>query len=105
MENSAPLFKGATRPACIWGIPIKPFIGVTGAIMLLSFWAWIPLMISLFPVLYIMHRIAKEDDQRFLQLFLAIKVNLIGTGNKHYWGGVNSFSPVSYKQTNLSKKK
>ena len=52
-----------------------------------------------------MHRIAKEDDQRFLQLFLAIKVNLIGTGNKHYWGGVNSFSPVSYKQTNLSKKK
>ena len=98
MEDQAPLFKGATRPACIWGVPLKPFLFTTGVILLLGFWVWIPLMLLLVPALVIMHFIAKDDDQRFLQLFLNFRINILGTGNKLFWGGVHSLSPVSYKK-------
>lgn len=96
MEIRAPLFKGATRPACIWGIPLLPFLGCIGVYMLIAFWTWIPLSLLALPTLFVMHRITKEDDQRFRQLFLYFKTNILGTGNKHYWRGINSFACTSY---------
>ncbi len=98
MEHAAPLFKGATRPACVWGIPLKPFCGCVGIFILLAFWLWVPLLLGSIPCLYVMHRIAKEDDQRFRQLFLLLRVNFAGSGNRAYWGAVSSFAPVSYKK-------
>lgn len=103
MEQTAPLFKGATRPACVWGIPIKPFCGCFGVFILLAFWFWVPLLLGAVPCLIVMHNIAKEDDQRFRQLFLLFRVNFISTGNKEYWGSVASFAPVSYKQVNIKR--
>lgn len=40
----AVIFKGATRPPCILGIPIVPFIFVGGGVLILSFLIWIPLI-------------------------------------------------------------
>lgn len=105
MENSTPLFKGATRPACFMGIPIKPFVCTVGFILILSFWIYPPIMVALIPILFLEYRITKDDDQRFLQLFLAFQTNILGTGNKFYWKGVKSFSPVSYKKQNIKGKK
>lgn len=99
MEKTAPLFKGATRPACIFGIPMKPFMGCMCVFILLVFWVWMPLILGAVPSLFVMNRIAKEDDQRFRQLFLFTRINLAGSGNKHFWGAVSSFSPVSYKRS------
>ncbi len=98
MESKAPLFKGATRPACVWGIPLKPFCGCIGVWLLLAFWVYIPIILGMLPSLYVMHRIAKEDDQRFRQIFLWFRVNVIGCGNRSSWGAVGSLSPVSYKK-------
>lgn len=103
MEKIAPLFKGATRPACIWGVPMKPFMGCVGLFILAAFWISMPLIFGIIPCLYIMHQIAKEDDQRFRQLYLYLFVNFFGTGNKRYWQSVQSFSPVSYKPQPIKK--
>lgn len=98
MENQAPIFKGATRPACVWGIPIKPFCACVGFFILLAFWFWIPLLLGAIPCLFVMNRISKEDDQRFHQLFLKLKINMIGAGNKKHWGNIVSIAPISYKE-------
>ena len=103
MDSQAPLFKGATRPPCIWGIPIKPFCGCVGVFVLLAFWVYMPLLLGMPVALFVMHQIAKEDDQRYRQLFLCFKVNFLGSGNKAYWGTVSSFSPVSYKQIKVKR--
>lgn len=63
--NNAPIFKGATRPPCVLGIPITPFVFVAGGILIASLVIWIPLVLSLIPILWVMHKIAKDDDQRF----------------------------------------
>lgn len=94
-----PLFKGATRPACVWGIPIKPFIACMGIYLLLAFWVYVPILLLAFPTLYILNVIAREDDQKFRQLFLFYRVNIFGSGNKDYWGKIASFAPASYKKS------
>ena len=45
--NNAPIFKGATRPPCVLGIPITPFVFVAGGILIASLVIWIPLVLSL----------------------------------------------------------
>ena len=92
-----PLFKGATRPACVWGIPIKPFIATALIYLLLAFYVYIPLLLLAFPTFYILNRIAKDDDQKFRQLFLYYRVNVFGSGNKDHWGKIASFAPTKYK--------
>lgn len=97
MVTQTPLFKGATRPACIWGIPIMPFCGCVGAFVLLAFWFWLPLLAVCPAALVVMHQIARDDDQRFRQLFLRFRV-WIGCGNRALWGSVASLAPVSYRK-------
>lgn len=96
--NNAPIFKGATRPPCVLGIPITPFVFVAGGILIASLVIWIPLVLSLIPILWVMHKIAKDDDQRFLQLWLSYKLNILGS-NRHLFTGYNSLFPVIYKKT------
>ena len=107
MLRKSPLFIGATRPACVWGIPIKPFLGCMGFFLLLAFWFYIPLMLLALPTLFVMHKIAEEDDQKFRQLFLTFRVNFLGGKNKSHWGGVTSLAPCEYQdklKTKLYKK-
>lgn len=96
--RQAPIFKGATRPACIWGVPIIPFVLVTGALTMFSFIVYVPLAITIVPVILIMKQITKDDDQRFLQLWLYFRVNVLGCGNKGRFGKIGSLSPVTYKR-------
>ena len=53
--NNAPIFKGATRPPCVLGIPITPFVFVAGGILIASLVIWIPLVLSLIPSEYLIH--------------------------------------------------
>lgn len=93
----APIFKGATRPACVWGIPIQPFVLSMGIFLLLAFYIWLPLLLLAFPTLFILNRIAKDDDQKFRQLFLYYRINVFGSSNKNKWGKIASFAPASYR--------
>ncbi|WP_406031123.1 VirB3 family type IV secretion system protein [Succinivibrio sp.] len=103
LQNS-PIFKGATRPPCVLGIPITPLVFVAGGILIGSLVIWIPLVFSLVPILWMMHKIAKDDDQRFLQLWLSYKLNILGS-NRHLFTGYNAIFPVIYKRDNKCNKK
>lgn len=98
--QSAPVFKGATRPACVFGVPIKPFVLVCGICLLAGFWLWLPLLLLAPIFVYLMSLLTKEDDQMFGQLAIHWKVNLIGNFNKRFWHGVTSLGPVRYSKGN-----
>mgnify|MGYP003377725616 CR=1 FL=1 len=69
--------------------------------------ACVPLMLLALPTLFVMHKIAEEDDQKFRQLFLTFRVNFLGGKNKSHWGGVTSLAPCEYQdklKTKLYKK-
>jgi len=63
-----PLYKGVTRPATYFGIPVKPFlfcflpIGILS--MLISIWIWL----ALIPVYFIMRLILLTDDKFFTEI-------------------------------------
>ena len=97
----AVIFKGGKRPPCILGIPIVPFIFVGGGVLILSFLIWIPLIFSLVPILWIMHIIAKDDDQRFLQLYLNFRTNIV---NSRKCQGFSSISPAFYNKHSANRK-
>lgn len=90
--QSSPIFKGATRPPCVFGIPIKPFVLVVGlSLMICEFFFWF--IFVAITLLIIMRQIAKYDDQRFDQMFLWLQVTLLCRHN-----GMFHAAPSSYKQ-------
>lgn len=86
------------------GHPNQALLRLRGHLAALAFWLYIPLLLGAIPSIFVMHKIAKEDDQRFHQLFLLLRVNLMGSGNKQHWGTVASFAPVSYKKEKIKEK-
>ena len=93
METSSPLFKGATRPACIGGVPLKVFVLNIGVIALLAVWVWIPLILIAPITHFYLKSVADQDEQIFSQLLSYIRINLIQTKNRQLWGNVTSLSP------------
>jgi type IV secretion system protein VirB3 len=88
-----PLYKGATRAAVVWGVPLVPLvgmvIGVAVAALALGLWWW-GLVV---PLWALMARITRTDDRAFriLGLWLATKcLNgwrlALGAGREDFWG-------------------
>ena len=102
-------FRGCTRPATFVGIPLLPFLAVTGTFMLLAIWLFylISAYLSLFliviyiPILLTMREVTKKDDQRLRQLMMRLKMRHRQRVSRRVWGCV-SFSPVRYKQRKQS---
>ncbi len=91
-----PLFKGATRVATFWGVPMMPlmvmFIVVAVGALTLSIWLWI-----LAPVFwFIMSQITKNDDKAFRIWWLWIDTKLRNR-NKGFWGA-STYSPTNYRK-------
>ncbi|CUU79158.1 type IV secretion system protein VirB4%2C putative [Campylobacter hyointestinalis subsp. hyointestinalis] len=69
-----PLFKGLTRPALVFGIPIAPFISVFGALILITFWTQQFLILIFLPIAFVIMKImTKKDDFIFRLFFLKIR--------------------------------
>lgn len=91
----AALFKGATRPACFWGVPLTAFVLTFGFFIFLAFVVWMPLLL-LYPfVFYTMRKMTEKDDQIFHQIGANLKLNVLGNPNRAYWNSVTSLSPKS----------
>ncbi len=73
LEYTSPLFKGATRPACFFGVPLKPFLGVALGFALLGLWTEPPAALLAIPVILAMRSMTKNDDQRFRQLAVSFE--------------------------------
>jgi type IV secretion system protein VirB3 len=102
MDNRDVIFKGATRPAMMLGVPIVPFILVTGTHILLAMWSlvlmstfgsFVILAAGLMNIM-VLRYISTQDDQRLSQYLLRFK-NIAGRRTSHHWGA-HSLSPIDY---------
>jgi type IV secretion system protein VirB3 len=99
------IYKGATRPAMKLGIPLVPLVILIGTGMLLILWGgtlvswWVALavLLAIGPALVWMRFVTNRDDQRFRQMFVAIKLRLHDR-NRRFWRA-RSYAPTLYRGT------
>src|ERR1700744_5077144 len=87
-----PVFKGCTRPAMLWGVPLVPFLMVGGGMLIPAIWALlaspplgVAILFLMIPVFVAMRVITRHDDQRLAQYALRLRM-LLHQGNRRYWG-------------------
>lgn len=97
------IYKGATRPAMKLGIPLVPLVVLFGTGMLLVMWGgilwsgWFALTVAaaFLPALLWMRYVTAQDDQRFRQIFVALKLRLHDR-NRRLWRA-RSYTPNLYR--------
>lgn len=99
------IFKGATRPPMLAGVPMLPLMGLVGLTLLVFFWvgtlvsylsASLSLIIAV-PIYVWMRMVSKQDDQRLSQLMLRAKLALMNP-NRSFWKA-RSYVPVVWRGT------
>lgn len=93
-----PLFKGCTRPAMVFGVPLVPLAAVCVVVILLSIWTTIFLAVLLVPIVLVMRQIAKQDDQQFRLLGLKILFRVINTNKNGKFWKASAYSPLAFKK-------
>ncbi|MBN3804355.1 conjugal transfer protein TraD [Paraburkholderia sp. Ac-20336] len=98
-----PVFKGCTRPAMLWGVPLVPFLMVGGSMLIPAIWALlaspplgVAILFLMIPVFVVMRVITRHDDQRLAQVALRVRMAL-RQGNRRFWG-VHAYVPVRLKR-------
>ena len=98
-----PVFKGCTRPAMLWGVPLVPFLIVGGGMLIPGIWALLAspplgvgLLFLMIPVFVAMRVITRRDDQRLAQYALRLRL-VVGQGNRRFWG-IHAYVPVRLKR-------
>lgn len=97
------IYKGATRPAMKLGIPLVPLVVLFGTSMLLimwggalvSWWLAVAVLLAVIPALAWMRFVTARDDQRFRQMFLALKLRL--HDHNHRLWRARSYAPTLYR--------
>ncbi len=97
------IFKGATRPAMKFGIPLVPLVVLFGGGMLLIVWSgtllswWLALAVAavFVPALLWMRFVTRKDDQRFSQIAIATKLRL--HDRNHTFWHARSYAPTLYR--------
>ncbi|WP_281661165.1 type IV secretion system protein VirB3 [Microvirgula aerodenitrificans] len=93
-----PLFKGCTRPAMIFGVPLVPLAVVSGVVILLSVWTTIFLSATLIPIILTMRQIAKSDDQQFRLLGLKLQFRFVNYNHNGKFWKASAYSPFTFKK-------
>lgn len=98
-----PVFKGCTRPAMLWGVPLVPFLMVGGGMLIPAIWALLAspplgvgILFLIIPVFGAMRVITRRDDQRLAQYALRLRM-VIRQGNRRFWGS-HAYVPVRLKR-------
>ncbi|MEI2677709.1 MAG: VirB3 family type IV secretion system protein [Burkholderiaceae bacterium] len=102
MQREA-IYKGATRPAMKFGVPLVPLVILLCSGMLLVMWGgilwswWVALGVFVLALTAMawMRYVTRLDDQRFRQLFVASKLRLHDR-NRRFWRA-RSYSPTLYR--------
>jgi type IV secretion system protein VirB3 len=97
------IYKGATRPAMKMGIPLVPLVVLFGSGMLLILWIgtlltwWIVpvVLVAFVPALAWMRFVTARDDQRFRQMYVALKLRLRDR-NRRFWRS-RSYAPYLHR--------
>ncbi len=91
MDLQAPLFKGAAKTPCVFGVPIKAFVANIGIFSLLGLWVWLPLLLLCLPMHFFLKSAADKDDQIFQKFF--DRLPLSNGANRNFREGILSFAP------------
>lgn len=97
------IYKGATRPAMKFGVPLVPLVTLAGGGMLsivwggllVSWWSAAVVVALVFPLLAAMRLVTRHDDHRLRQLFMAARVRARHR-NQPLWRA-RSYSPTLYR--------
>ncbi|RQO61329.1 type VI secretion protein [Paucibacter sp. KBW04] len=97
------IYKGATRPAMKLGIPLVPLVILGGVSMLTTMWGgvliswWLApaVLVATGPALAWMRFVTTKDDQRFKQMFIALKLRR-HDHNRRLWQA-RSYAPTLYR--------
>lgn len=91
--KTVPLFKGATRPACILGVPTETFVITVLTGMVISLLFWPPLMLLIPIPVWIFKRITDRDDQVLYQWGIYFRTMIQNNPNRLVWRNSLSLSP------------
>ena len=98
-----PVFKGCTRPAMLWGVPLVPFLMVGGGILIPAIWALLAsppvgvgIVLLLIPVFVTMRSLTRHADQRLAQSALCARM-AVRQRNRRFWGA-HAYVPVRVKR-------
>jgi type IV secretion system protein VirB3 len=98
-----PVFKGCTRPAMLWGVPLVSALMVGGGMLIPAIWALLAsppvgvgILLLMIPVFIAMRVITRNDDQRLAQLALRLRIGL-RQRNRRFWGA-HAYVPVRLKR-------
>ena len=97
MIHRDPIFKGCTRPAMLWGVPIVPAIVCLGLITLVALWTSILLLVLLLPAHLLMRLIVRHDDQQFRLLWLKAKCRLVHPNRNAGFWRASAYAPYRFK--------
>ncbi|WP_431310390.1 VirB3 family type IV secretion system protein [Limnohabitans lacus] len=98
------VFKGATRPPMIGGVPLVPIVVLSlttlmplAIFVIARIYVMVPVFILIFLTGFLWLRlISKKDGWRFKQEFLRFRLRA-QKGNPQIWGGI-SYSPLRIKK-------
>src|ERR1700679_1527288 len=98
-----PVFKGCTRPAMLWGVPLVPFLMIGGGMLIPGIWALLAspplgvgLLFLMIPVFVVMRFITPRDDQLLAQYALRLRLE-VRQSNRRFWGS-HAYVPVRLKR-------
>jgi type IV secretion system protein VirB3 len=102
MQREA-IYKGATRPAMKFGVPLVPLGLLFGGGMLVTLWGGVlvswwtaaAVFAAVVPTLAWMRFATRRDDQRFRQIFLALKLRRADR-NQSFWQA-RSYAPYPFR--------
>jgi type IV secretion system protein VirB3 len=99
MIRRDPLFKGCTRPAMVFGVPLTPLVLVGIPVILISIWVNILLAVSLVPILIAMRIFAKADPHKFRLHGLRLWCRFMPHRNLNglFWKA-STYSPIAFKK-------
>lgn len=95
-DSRDPVFKGCTRPAMLFGVPLVPLAAVTLVVTLLSLWTTLFCLFILPLLIFSMRYIAKDDDQQFRLLSLKLLFRFFNR-NRLFWKA-SVYSPFVFKK-------
>lgn len=100
MLNQEILYKGLTRPAVLFGVPMVPLFCVIAIFILFSVYFNMLFIAGLIPAIFIMREMSKKDEFIFRLVFLKMKFFTIPASKRFY--GLKAYNSQSYSKMSFN---
>lgn len=98
-EFRDPVFKGCTRPAMKFGVPIVPLIVVGSLVAIFAQLTTVLALGLIFPIVVVMGQITRSDDQKYRLLWLRFYCRIIHLNRTAKFWNASTYAPVNYRKT------